>query len=980
MKAFLRQVAEHYYASGNLEKTCFIFPNRRAIAFFKKYLSEEVAKRGKPCIAPKMLPINDFFYRAAGKTVSDRVPLLLELYRCYKALNDKSEPLDDFIFWGDVILSDFNDVDKYLVDARRLFTNISEFKGSISPEEYMSEGQKDALRRFLSRFGENDGVYKERFRCLWDLLLPLYENFNAVLDEKELSYEGKVYRALASRLESEPAVDVFAASFHGTEKYVFVGLNALSECEKVVLRKLRDARLARFCWDYSSDMIRNAHNKSSFFLSSNVIAFPQDFELDPEGLPETEFHALSVPSSVGQAKQLPQILSRLAAEYGGTKTGGAEGERALDGDTETASGAAEAKVGPAGIGSETAVILPDEKLLIPVLNSIPEEIRDFNVTMGYPLSGSELWSLMNDIAALQMHLRLKDGEWMFYHRQVWSIFGNSLFKSVLDDSDRETVAKVKSDGRYYVRESELSNGNILSLIFRPVILDTAAVDAGQCRRLADYLKAVVAGIASRLKLEKADGMAVEKDFAMEYYQLVGKLDSYSLELKASTWLRLLSQLLSGVAVPFKGEPLRGLQIMGPLETRALDFKNLVILSFNEGIFPHRSVASSFIPAELRKGFELPTYEYQDAVWAYYFYRMIQRAENVWMVFDSRTEVSRSGEESRYLKQLELHFGVKVHRHVLSAPAAGRRDEDVILKTQEDIEVLKSKPLSASALQNYLSCPTKFYYHSVRGLKEKQEISESLDAGMVGNVFHETMQNLYTCPGGRVSRDYLTELRDSGERIKGLVEEKIKEQLRSFEVTGRNLLYEDLVCQHIRKVIARDLELLYRYGVSEFDILGLELRVKDSIGGYNFVGYIDRLDSFADDEVRIVDYKTGSVSDEDFLIDDDNAEKVVRNLFGTDNLKRPKIALQLYLYDTFVTHDSRIRPRIKGRRILNSIYQPNRLYVKEVENVELSDKFRSLMDSSLKDLLDEISDLDKPFCRTEDRGTCSYCEFKMICGR
>ncbi len=897
-------------------------------------------------MAPKMLPINDFFYRAAGAVPTDRVPLLLELYSCYKALRAEAESLDEFIFWGDVILSDFNDVDKYLVDPRRLFTNVSEFKGMLSPVDYMSEAQLSAMSRFLSHF-ETGGRYKDSFRKLWDLLLPLYEGFNSSLKEKGMSYEGMVYRSLATRLEGESAADIFADSFPGTDRFVFVGLNALNECEKKLLRRLRDARLAEFCWDYSSSMIKDPANKSSLFLSENVLEFPQAFSPDPDGLISPSFHVLSVPSGVGQAKQLPQVLSRLPE---------------------------------ASPGEETAVVLADEGLLIPVLNSIPEAVPDVNVTMGYPLSGSGLWTLMNDVAALQLHLRERNGEWYFYHRQLWSIFGNSLFKSVLGEEDRVRVAEIKAAGKYYVPASDLTGSWLLTLVFRPVAGDPLAADPAQCHALAEYLQAVVAGVASRLPCEEDDGFEIEKDFAREYYRLVGKMDSYSLALKPSNWFRLLSQLLSGVSVPFKGEPLKGLQVMGPLETRALDFKNLVILGCNEGVFPRRNVASSFIPPELRKGFSLPTYEYQDAVWAYYFYRMIQRAENVWMLYDSRTEVSRSGEESRYIKQLELHFGVPVERLVLKAPLSSPSVESDIRKTSEDIETLRGKYLSASALQNYLSCPASFYYHSVKGLREKEEVSESMDSGMIGNVFHEAMQIIYTTPSGRVTREHARRFLDHPDEVKEIVRSRIKEALHTFEVTGRNLIFEDMVCRYVRKVLERDIALMDSYSVDGFDVLGLELKVRDEIQGFRFIGYIDRLDSFREGEVRVVDYKTGKVSDEDFLISDANAEEVVRSLFGNDNSRRPKIALQLYLYDTFVRNDPSASKLIGKRRVVNSVYQTSRLFVREVENVDLSPKFCALMEDALSGLLREIADLSVPFRRTDDPKTCSWCDFKMICGR
>lgn len=951
MIPFLKQVARHYYALGDVEHLCFIFPNRRAKSFFSKYLGEEVAASGRPCAAPSMTTMNDFFYLVQGVGSADRVSLLLELYNCYKELNPKAEPLDDFIFWGDVLLADFDDVDKYLVNPDHLFTNVADFKGLQDEYSYLSETQLDAINRFVDHFrggGElmvdlgSEKDYKARFLRIWDILLPLYHNFGKALSSKGLNYEGQVYRALAGRLSDEPVRDILSEVLPEVNHYVFVGLNALNECEKKVMSKMRDAGMASFCWDWSSPEIRNEHNRSSLFLSENAAMFPQAFKPDPEGLSGPSVNVLSVPSSIGQAKQIPAILDSLRRDG-------------------------------AVPGIDTAIVLPDENLLIPVLNSIPEDIRDLNVTMGYPMGGSEFWSLMNDVAALQQHMRCKDGKWMFYHRQVWAIFSNSVFKSLLSAPGQEAVQSVRRSARYYIDASDLAGDPVMELIFRPAVKDPASTDPAQIRDIEDYQFSLIAGMAPLLS--ELEDMALEIDFAKDYHIAVKRLSCHELPVLPATYFRLLGQIVGGASVPFIGEPLRGLQIMGPLETRALDFRNIIILSCNEGVFPHRSVSSSFVPPELRKGFGLPTYEYQDAVWAYYFYRMIQRAENVWMLMDSRSEGVRSGEESRYIKQLEMDFGFKLKRYVVSAPIGKNSEADFIPKTQEHIDKLHAGHLSASALQNYLSCPAKFYYGAVCKLSEEEEVTESLDAGMLGKVFHKTMEVLYS---GRdtVSRSYLESLIKDQASLRTRVEGFIKEQLHTFEIVGRNIIFLDLVCRYVTKALERDLELLDRYGTDAFRIWGLEKYEKDIIDGYEFIGFIDRLDSFSPGELRVVDYKTGKVTDQDFIINEENAQQVVDALFGPDNAKRPKIALQLYLYDRFVSK-SRLA---EGRTIVNSIYQTSRLFVNEVENVSLNSRFCDLMKERLSGLLSELSDTEVPWSRTADRDTCKWCDFKMICGR
>jgi hypothetical protein len=941
MTPFLDQVARHYHALGGIEDLCFVFPSRRARVFFSKYLSGCVARQKRAMRVPELVTMDDFFLQLSGMKKSDKVHLLLELYQCYKPLYEgaggRAEALDEFIFWGDVLLTDFGDVDKFLVDPERLFSNIADLRAMQDDFSYLDETQEEAVRAFLSHF-RTGGEYKEAFRRIWDILLPLYKAFGARLREKGMAYDEQAYRSVAEQLQETPAADLMAAHYPGVRKFVFVGLNALNECERRLLRRLRDAKLAEFCWDYGPGWISNPHNKSSQFLADNTGEFPQAFDPDPEGLGEPQISVLSVPSGVGQAKQLPAILDKVGAR-----------------------------------GIETSVVLPDQSLLIPVLNSLPGQIRDINVTMGYPISGSALSALMDDVAALQLHLREKDGQWYFYHRQVWSIFSNSIFKTLAGEEGLARAAEVRSRKRYYIPQDELSGLPLFDRIFQPIVRAPGERDAAAIRTVQQYQLELLSELG--LGLKGNPEMALELDFVRAYYLTVGRLRDCELPVLPASYFRLLEKLLATESEPFKGEPLRGLQVMGPLEMRALDFDNVILLSCNEGVFPERKTKPSFVPAELRKAFGLPTWEYQDAVWAYYFYRMIRRASRVWLLFDSRTEGLRGGEESRYIKQLELHFKAPLTRYAMRAEIGRNEDGGPILKTEEHVRIIREKFLSASALQSYLACPAQFYYRSVCGLKEQDEVSESLEANDIGNVFHEAMQELYGVADGNVTRVYLQSLL-SGTRIKDTVRPYVLKELNSFEVSGRNIIFEDLVCRYVRKAVERDIMLLEGTGSGSFHILGLELKRFWEMDGFRFIGFIDRLDSCRPGEVRVVDYKTGKVTDEDFLITDANAGDVVDKLFGPDNAKRPKIALQLYLYDRMVAD----HPDCRSCRIVNSVYQTSRLFVRDVESVAVGGEFQTLMEERLHGLLAGLGDISVPFSRTEDRKTCEWCDFKNICGR
>ena len=976
MTPFLRQAAA-YCCRPNarpLGSCCFVFPNRRAAAFFRKHLKEEIQLHGpgRAQFAPQLLTVNDFFYKAAGVRPTDRIQLLIELYDCYRALNPKAEPLDEFIFWGDILLGDFDDIDKYRVDAKMLLANVADLKAIQDDFTYLTDAQREAIESFLKHFRNSSGVLtvdigsdnpqvKERFLSIWNILYRLYSAFRESLRSKGMAYEGMVYRDLADRLDSggESAADILGSDTH----YVFIGLNALNECEKTVLTKMRNAGLADFLWDYVSDMIRDRANKSTVFMDKNIARFPMpaDFRLEDNPRHVPDITVISVPSATGQAKLLPGILEKTDRKD------------------------------PVG----TAIVLPDETLLTPVLNSIPPEWQDINVTMGYPLGAGAIYTLLDNAAALQLSLRLQGGKWFFYHRPVTALLSGSLLRRLLTPQEKETVRRIRSEARYFIPEEDFQEGPLLRLIFRAVVRQPKERDPQQIRDIIAWLKEVLSAIGRGLTRD--DAMLLELDLTKRCFTAVEMLAGRPelTEVLPAAWFRLLERLLAPQSVPFNGEPLKGLQVMGPLETRALDFRHLILLSANEGVFPRHSVSSSFIPPELRKGFGLPTYEFQDAVWAYYFYRMLQRAEKVWLIYDSRTEGIRSGEESRYIKQLRYHFRVPLRRQVALPELRSTQAGEPIEKTPETMRALHEHPLSASALNSYLNCPAKFYYQFVCRLAEDDEVAESLDGRMLGNVYHETMQSLYLggealepdfpvydrkavaaieAPLERLTPDYLEGLIGDKSRLRQKIHFLICHEMHIFDVSGRNLVVADVILRYVLQTLQKDLELARSHG--GIRILGLERQMKWSFEGFDFIGYIDRMDSLEEGVVRILDYKTGKVKDEDTDINDDNAEEIADLLFGERNDKRPTIAFQLFLYDMF----TRALPAFRDVRIENGIYAPANLFVSDPTTSSLPPAFVSLVRERLRGILAEIDDPAVPFRLTEEVKTCKYCNFKMICGR
>lgn len=960
---------------GNLSKCCFVFPNRRSMVFFRKHLSDAMASSAleSPVFAPEMLTVSDFFSNASDAKTTDRVTLLIELYESYKELRPRAESLDDFIFWGDVILGDFNDVDKYLVKADAVFANVADFKSIQDSYSYLTENQRKAIESFILNFRDSQGKLtvnidsenpkvKERFLQVWNILGKLYHNFNSRLREKGMAYEGMVYRSLADKLDEIPVADILNRYYPGYEKFVFVGLNALNECEKKVLRKMRDAGLASFCWDYSGELISDRSNRSSFFMSENVREFPQEFRPDPDGVRPPKINVISVPSSVGQAKQLPQIFKKT-----GMKS-----------------------------STDCAIVLPDETMLMTVLNTIPPDISEINVTMGYPMSAGAFYSFMKKITSLQMHVRKYSAGEGFYHKQVWDLFSDPVFRLAADEQTQSIIAEIKAEAKAYVLTSSFEGSEFLKKVFTPAAGDLKTPDKTAISKFSDYLLDVITLVAPHLRNLSS---GAETGFAKEYYTAVNRLKAASLSILPMTYVRLLDQLVKGISVPFRGEPIKGLQIMGPLEMRALDFSNLIILSCNENIFPRRSVSSSFIPPELRKGFGLPTYEYQDAVWAYYFYRMITRASEVWMIYDSRTEGMKTGEESRYIKQLQYHYGdkVEIERFTIETPSLTSQDVMEIPKTSQDIQTIKDLCFSASSLQSYISCPAKFYYQYVKKLQASKEVSETLDSSMFGQVYHNVMWALYSGEQAmksnvvtdkvsesqenssdkpwKITSAYLSSWLKRKEEIHCKVKELIMAELKEIEITGRNLVVAKVITRYVLMTIARDIALLKENGVDSFTIIGLEKNLFTRFEGFKFIGYIDRLDSLKKGQIRVVDYKTGyKISDSEMLVDESNYEKTVNALFDGQGKDSPKIVLQFFIYDML------LRQNGYAQEIYNSVYSTVRLAGNPLIMYRLNENFYELMKEKLRALFAQMLDPGIQFKRVTDNSVCTMCNFRAICGR
>mgnify|MGYP001632351907 FL=1 len=964
MKPFLYQVATLFYQQygAEIHRLAFVFPNRRAGLFFQKYLSEisEI-----PLFSPSILTINDLFMQLSGKHPADKIQMLFRLYELYKQRSGSSESFDEFIYWGEMLLNDFDDIDKYMVDARMLFRNVSDLKSLDDDFNYLSPEQVQAIRSFWSSFyPKGDSPNQQYFLELWEILYDLYAGLRTSLAKDGCGYDGMIFREVVEQLEKEPMSDF------PFDQVVFVGLNALSVSEERLLLALQKKGVADFYWDYVGPWVTDSDNKASFFLERNLKLFPSRMQLPATEPVQAEIRVMGVPSAIGQAKQVYPILQALADEQQLTD------ESAL----------------------RTAIVLPDEHLLVPVLNAIPEAIQHINVTMGYPLAGTPVAALMEYILTLQKNIRYIDRVPVFYFRDVLPILNHQYVMAAAPEEVSQLVKDMTAGNRIYVHAADLNRHELLSILFTPV---------QNTEELSDYLIHVLEALNACLRNNRPNPddeemisnstqttADIEQEFIFHYFATVNRMKEVmreaKIEMRLDTYFRLLKRMTDLITIPFEGEPLSGLQVMGVLETRALDFDRLIILSMNEGIFPLKKAANSFIPYNLRRGFGLPTYEHQDSVWAYHFYRLIRRAKQVTLLYDTRTTGLQTGEVSRFVHQLRYHYQYPLIDELVVYDVASSAVPPISVQKTAEVEKLLSdflsggpRALSASAINTYLDCPLKFYFSVLEQIQEEDEITETVERDVFGSILHKVMEDLYAPFKGKlVTADLLKLLRKDQPLLTGTIARAFAELFFKSSVVrpleGENFLTGEMIRKYAEKILEQDARF------TPFHYIESEKKVRATITlsdkrVVQLKGFIDRVDSL-DRVLRIVDYKTGSGKLE---------FESVEGLFDKEAKDRPKAVMQVFLYAWMYQQ----LPEYTGMPIQPAIYYLRTLFqrsfkpvVEQKKGRGKADKVNSFQDfasdfeDKLRQCLDEIFNLDIPFTQTETGKACAYCSFRGLCGK
>ncbi len=959
MTPFLQQIASLFYQQYGAEvsRLAFVFPNRRTGLFFQKYLSEVA---DKPLFSPTILTINDLFVQLSGKQTADRINMLFMLYDIYVRHSGSTETFDEFLYWGEMLLNDFDDVDKYMADARMLFTNVTDLREIENDFSFLDAEQIAAIRTFWSSFyPKGDSPNQEEFLAVWKILYTLYNDLRDALAAEGRGYEGMIFREVVEQMEQNNCCDL------PYTKVVFVGLNALSVAEERFLIQLQKRGIADFYWDYASDKVTDPNNKASYFVERNLKNFPSQYPLPAEEKVDTEIEVIGIPSGIGQAKQVYTLLNELCKEDEMSP------EEAL----------------------RTAIILPDEHLLIPVLNAIPEQIRRINVTMGYPLAGTPVASLMEYILALQKNVRYVDRQPVFYFRDVLPILNHRYISSTCPEIVNALVKDIAENNRIYISAADLGKTDLLSVLFLPVTDVNTFSDylINVLQELNKVMHALSSGEEEEDATQRTNDL--EQEFIFHYFTTVNRMKEImqdaGIEMKIDTYFRLLKRVTDTITIPFRGEPLSGLQIMGVLETRALDFDRLIILSMNEGIFPLRKAANSFIPYNLRRGFGLPTYEHQDSVWAYHFYRLIYRANHVSLLYDTRSNGLQTGEVSRFVHQLHYHYEVPLQNKLVvynvssaKTPALQVKKTDEVMQRLNAFHKGGNRAISASAVNTYLDCPLKFYFPVVEGIQEEEEVSETIESNVFGSILHKVMEELYMPLCGKiVTADLLKAIKKDTPVLTGAIARAFAEIFFMSDVvrplTGQNFLIGEMIRKYVEKILERDSKLTpFRYIESERKINRL-FTLGDNRTEIQLKGFIDRIDEVRD-AVRIIDYKSGSGT---------SVFTSVESLFDKEDKDRAKAVMQVFMYSWMLgaaPAGKTIQPGIYYMRTLFSdsfdASVSRRIERTKTEPVTDFSAYSEAFEGELRRCLDEIFGRETPFTQTTTEKACAWCPFKDICGK
>ena len=938
---------------GDLHELTVVFPNKRASLFLNQSLAEQSEA---PVWCPRYTTISDLFRSQTTLEIGDRIQLVIELYRVYSEVTRSTETLDQFWGWGELLLADFDDIDKHMADASKVFTLVGDLH-ELDNTDYLNDEQREILRQFFSNFtDDHSSTLRHRFLQLWSRLGEIYQRFRSLLLSKGIAYEGLLYRTVIESLEQT----------NFTEQYVFIGFNLLNDVEQRLFMHLFREQRARFYWDYDAYYMKQGH-EAGRYINEHLRTFPNELSQDNAIYhqfgcqKDFSLQLISSPTDDLQARYITQWLTpeRISA------------------------------------GRRTAIVLADETLLETVLHCLPPAVRHVNITTGYPLAKHPVASMV------RMLITLYTKPSMTLHN-INAVLRHPYAKHISPLSP-ELHARLNADVIYYPTASELALDDNLQMLFSPCNASPSENKAAAiCDRLIWVVKTVAMGIR-----ENGDDFHGEGLFRM--YGVLNRLrstlfadDAKTLYDDLTLFGRLLIQVIQQTSIPFHGEPVEGIQIMGVLETRNLDFDHLLLLSANEGKLPAKVDDSSFIPHNVRKAYNLTTVENKVAIYSYYFHRLLSRVSDADVVYNNSTEDGKTGEVSRFMLQLLAESGLIIGNRALEGGQATTGNHPTaVTKTAEMVEkLLERKFFSPSGLSKYLRCQLSFYHAYVDGLRENDDSDEEeMDSRMFGVIFHRAAELLYKPHQGRQITQSLIEgwLKEKGHiTLQRIVDEAFREVL--FKITDNERKMPRLGGLQVvnREMVLLFLQTLLRYDLkhtpftiiaTEQEVMGeIAIQTNDTTATVPVGGTIDRMDCvmFPDgtQRVRVIDYKTGTPPKGSIAMGD------IAEIFKPENIKQHSdYYLQAMLYSSILIEQGEKREIAPGVLYVQHAdadgYSPH-LLINKVPRGYKGDPLLNAaghideFNDGLRSLLEEITDTSVPFTPTDDMTRCENCAYHNLC--
>ena len=956
MNRFLEKTAQYilHHLHPGMEKILVLVPNKRTALFLEKELVQVIPQ---PFILPQIQTIEEFIALHSASAEADPLELNLSLYRIFKGHLNIYESFDQFYYWGEMLLRDLNDIDKNLVNAKELFQLMEDEKEIEKQFQYLLPEQIEVIQKFWSSFSPPDYTGNQKdFVDTWKVLNQVYDNFKAELSLSGKAYSGMMFKEVSEKITSLSLELPF-------DKLLFVGFHILSRSEEKIFNFYNKNKKGLFFWDVDdyyldSEKSKIKKHEAGSFLRKYVKLYPNSIEKSNFIQSPPNLHFIACPKNNGQALSINKILEENNIAY----------------------------------DQKTAVILPDESMLMPVLQTVSKPSEPINITLGYNLKNSTVSGLIDHWLDI---FKYKSGE-KFYYKPIIKFLNNAYIKGLYPKETDDLQTAIQDNNLIYIYPEDL--------VEHPFLEQFLQLDHTSSEAIIHQIKNLVEKIYYHyFDQENKQGPQIfETEILYQSLQAFIKLEEIlietKLEIEPETLKKLLYKYLNSVSVNFSGEPVVGLQVMGLLESRNLDFENVFILNANEGILPPAIASGSFIPYHLRYGFGLPTYNNNDSMFAYYIYRLLHQSKNVYFLYNNVADEHTKAEVSRYIVQLKLESGLSYREYQQKIEFTTPKILPISIEKTKNVQeqlatyyaIDGTNYLTPSALNVYLDCSLKFYFKYIANIKELDNVSDEIDPATFGNLLHNTMQNIYVlfAESKQTSADKSVVMIEKADIpiLFSMVDEAIKQAMmkefsnpkkpRHVELVGDYYIIYHILQQYAQNILRMDEQTVPKQIPVLEEKYTFNYQHKNTI---RIGGRIDRIDAYGD-VIKVLDYKTGKV-------DKKNEFGSVSELFDRNNKKRKEYIFQIFLYTYLLSQND-----YAGKTVVPQLLFIRESYQKDFEalvqhksqsgvnKVQSIDHFAEEFKQELNELLEEFFDPSVPYLQTENQDKCQYCPYVDICNR